>query len=182
MIIGEECSRQRLRALGARMLLTILKDALFLMFDIAIIGCAVSFFYMCLFKPTDFVELKQKAGAPLYRLRGLPWRDFQAYRLRVNAIAYLLMAWLGVGLCLYGGLIRLFAWFPRFWVTEDGIWMAQGISALLAFMGSMALIEITMGTAHKLNDLKNELVKLKTTNTELTRSNYLLERKIGDIS
>jgi hypothetical protein len=148
-------------------MLTILKYGVLPIVDVAIIGCVIHFFYMSHFRPVDLAKLERRTRTEFAE--------------SVGVVAYFLTALLGIGLCLYGGLVTLFSWMPRSWVDADGQWIAQVLSGILAVMGSIGWIVITFGTVENRSDLETKLDKLEATNSKLTNSNSLFVEQLRTV-
>jgi hypothetical protein len=116
----------------------LLKYALLLAADLAIIGCVVHYCFRTLHWHTPFEE-------PHYRTPKLE---------KLKQYSYYAVVLLGFALALYGSLIFLFSWMPHRWHDEDGMWEATSISILGAFWGTLALLSGLGKTADKIFKLK----------------------------
>jgi Ankyrin repeat len=153
-----------------------------------VIGCVIHFFYMCLLKPVDFVELEKRVDVAFTRFSDLNstvprLTRFRALWIRVGALAYLFMVLLGVGLCIYGGMIRLLSWMPHSWVDSDGTLTAQSLAGVSATMGALGLIVISMKTAHGFDDLVAAIrdLTIKSGNLDYFRQ-FLLDVKYQSLN
>jgi hypothetical protein len=122
---------------------SLIKYFLFLLADIAIIGCIL-----------HFVISMLRGHDPFGRDPVFIWgRDRREFLAR----SYYFAVMLSVGLALYGSLIFLFLWMPHRWVTygEEGDpeWIARVLSALGAFAGMGAFMHSLTTAQAKISEL-----------------------------
>ncbi len=128
--------------------MNVIKYVLFFVADIVLIGCAASFVYMGLYHPTRLAHLDTERT----------WRS-EKYGM-FKYLAWLTLAMIGIGICIYHGLAFLFSWMPHSWGTydEEGEFQtwAEGLAGIGAFLGSLAIITGFVEAAHKFNKLNAE--------------------------
>ncbi len=123
----------------------LVKYALFLAADVAIIGCV-----------THYCFMKLHWHLPSFP----PFKD-RFHTLTNNS--YCTIVVLGVALALYGSLSFLFSWMPQEWIEydEDGnaIWIAETLSTVGAFFGMIGLLSGLEHSSNKLSELQIRAAK-----------------------
>jgi hypothetical protein len=146
---------------------SLIKYFLFLLADIAIIGCIL-----------HFVISMLRGHDPFGRDPVFIWgRDRREFLAR----SYYFAVMLSVGLALYGSLIFLFLWTPHRWVIygEEGDpeWIARVLSALGAFAGMGAFMHSLTTAQAKITDVFARLER----NIDKAEKGYKINRRDSEV-
>src|SRR5215471_17003208 len=127
---------------------SVIKYTLFLLADLAIVGCIVHYGYSTL-------TVSGSVALDNFARRSESSFPKKYDKLKMNS--YFVAGFISLGLALYGVLVFLFSWMPHRWVSydDDGdpMWMAANLAGLGAFFGAVALLQFLMKTHGKFLEL-----------------------------